>query len=83
MAFQLGIRGVLGLVMMVIIAVAGLAVLGEMKTTFTAGSAEYNATEKGVEGVSTILGFILLFVGGSEVAVGLLSSYLGRSETTP
>ena len=45
-------RGAIGVVVVAITVVIGLAILSNFQDNFTSGTAEYNATEDAIEGLS-------------------------------
>ena len=70
---------VLGFVVLIIVAVAGLSVLTNMKDTFTALSVEANATEDGIKGVTKITDFAPLIgiVVAIAIVIGILFGAFG------
>ena len=70
---------VLGFVLLIIIAVAGLSVLSEMQDTFGNTTAEYNASGKGVEGIEKITDFATLIgiIIAISIVIGILFGAFG------
>lgn len=66
---------ILGLV--AIIGAVVLNVVGELKGQFTSGTAEYNATQKGIEGISKLMNFLPLI--GLVVAAGVIIAIVTRT----